>query len=529
MSAGLSVAHLIAALQRKAIPLPYEAGAFLVLEASEHAAAEPIVLSSSELKISESGELVMPTRTSAAAPSPREVCKGLAGVLGELLVCSAQSVPPMLLRLVESGGSEGPADAAELRDELQATLVPLNRSAMRRVLARLVREARRDWEESRPRMSLHPQPADAEHELDAVLGGRAPAAEAELDAVLAGRGKPMEDELDAVLAGPSPRERVHAVADAEIEAHIGDEESAELDAVLAGLDRGPSDAKPSRPDHTLTRHGSVVPPAARSGVPLTPRPSLALGDQHDALDRFESAATQAKSSLGTRIGWAALVVVAALVAGAVLLGRERSRDLVGLERDALPSTPARAPTQTRRYGTLRITSVPSRAQVLLRVGTGPALAAKLPVGVVHEFVALRPGFSPARGLVAADAEWKPQAGELRYELALQLREASSPAKENELGSAQLPAALGAPTGALGTVRVVTSPPAADVYELIGFTPDVKVENLPIDEPLQLLVYRADHELRRLTVGPGDWKGDPAAPSADLEITLTKRGNPRERK
>ena len=172
VSAGLRVEQLIAALQRKAIPLPYEAAAFLVLEASERAAAEPVLLSPAELRISDTGELVMPPRASGPPPSTRDVCRGLANLLGELLVCSAQSVPPMLLRLVESSASDGPASAAQLRDELGATLVPLNRAAMRRVLARLVREAKRAAEEGRPRMSVHPQPGDAAHELDEVLGRR---------------------------------------------------------------------------------------------------------------------------------------------------------------------------------------------------------------------------------------------------------------------------------------------------------------------------------------------------------------------
>ena len=303
------------------------------------------------------------------------------------------------------------------------------------------------------------------------------------------------------------------------ETHVGNEESAELDAVLAGLERSPRDGIPA------AHVGRSMPRS--SSRSLRARPTLALGDQHDALDRFESAAAS-KRSLGTWIGWGGLVLGAALVATVVSLGRERSRDLVGLRGDPVAVAPASAPAHTPRYGTLTVTSNPPRAQVLLRVGAGPALATKLAVGVVHEFVALRPGYGPARGLVATDAEWQREAGEFRYELALQLREATSAPGESELGSAQLPAALGAPTGTLGTVRVVTSPPGADVYQLVGFTPDVKVENLPIETPLQLLVYRDDHELQRITVGPGAWKAEAGGLSAAVEITLLKRGS-RERK
>ena len=54
------------------------------------------------------------------------------------------------------------------------------------------------------------------------------------------------------------------------------------------------------------------------------------------------------------------------------------------------------------------------------------------------------------------------------------------------------------------MRVITSPPGARVYLLIGFTPDVHVENIHTDEAVELLVYHEGYEIERVLVGPSDW-------------------------
>lgn len=162
----------------------------------------------------------------------------------------------------------------------------------------------------------------------------------------------------------------------------------------------------------------------------------------------------------------------------------------------------------------------------MRVGNGPILVSKLPVGIAHEFLALEPGFLPARAVVPPDAEWHRQDGELRYELALQLNDPSGSNRADELGVSRLPQALGTPTGALGTIRVVTSPPGADVYQLIGFTPEVKVQNLLVNEPLELLVYLPDHALRRVQLGAANWKPEAGGMVAEVEAKLPAKGGAR---
>jgi hypothetical protein len=155
------------------------------------------------------------------------------------------------------------------------------------------------------------------------------------------------------------------------------------------------------------------------------------------------------------------------------------------------------------------------------VGSGPALVEDLPVGVAHEFVAMADGLAPARGLVPPGATWAAERGVPRYELAVQLADAAGVGAD--LGPSRLPQAVGTPTGTLGSVRVVTSPPGARVYQLIGFTPDVRIENMRTDEPVELLLYASGHALQRASIGPGDWKLQAGKLAAAVDVTLTRKG------
>jgi hypothetical protein len=80
--------------------------------------------------------------------------------------------------------------------------------------------------------------------------------------------------------------------------------------------------------------------------------------------------------------------------------------------------------------------------------------------------------------------------------------------------------MGTPSATLGSVRVVTSPPGARVYLLIGFTPDVRYENIRVDQPTELLVYEEGYEVERVLVGPSDWRDAPDGTKlADMSVTL----------
>ena len=77
--------------------------------------------------------------------------------------------------------------------------------------------------------------------------------------------------------------------------------------------------------------------------------------------------------------------------------------------------------------------------------------------------------------------------------------------------------MGTPTGELGRVRVITTPPGARVFQLIGFG-SARVEDLPTDAPVELLVYVEGEPPRRVFVGPSDWReGEDGKKQAEVVV------------
>jgi len=244
--------------------------------------------------------------------------------------------------------------------------------------------------------------------------------------------------------------------------------------------------------------------------------------------------------VGTKKGrpllWALLfVVLIAAVLGTVAYLRPDAVDrFLGEEtpeeREAARLEEERAEEQRRleeehagRFGNLVVHASPAESQVLLFVGRGPAVAEKLPPGIAHEFIAIADGREPTRAVVPKDAQWEAQEeGGPRYELAMQTGEAEMTFEELELGETRLPRDMGQPSPELGSVRVVTNPPGAKVYQLIGFSPTVRVENIRTDEPVELLVWQSGHVPKRQVVGPSDWQEIEGGRQAEVTVELEER-------
>ena len=188
------------------------------------------------------------------------------------------------------------------------------------------------------------------------------------------------------------------------------------------------------------------------------------------------------------------------------------------------TAPETAQQDDVRLGTLNIRTTPDEAQVLMFVGRGPAIARQLPTGMAYELVAIAEGRAPSRAVVPADASWESTFDGPRYELAMQVSEEPMPVDALVLGATRLlPDQLGVPSDELGTIRVVTNPPGAKVYLLVGFTPNATVSNLRIDEPIEFLVFREGYVLERMTVAPNDWTVDERGRSVaaiDVELRRT---------
>lgn len=180
---GMTVEELLAHMSTRSQRLPFEIGAFVALEVCESLMDAPAVVTTRSVRITDEGVVSVFAPPNSA--SGAEAARSVAGVLASLLVAAGSGVPPMLLQLVEQGPSDGRWDLGRLRDELEASLVPLNRSAARRVLSRLVRDLRRPPRRASQRppsatapATTAPPPAlpaeildgDPDADLDALLG-----------------------------------------------------------------------------------------------------------------------------------------------------------------------------------------------------------------------------------------------------------------------------------------------------------------------------------------------------------------------
>ena len=217
---------------------------------------------------------------------------------------------------------------------------------------------------------------------------------------------------------------------------------------------------------------------------------------------------------GTNPVLVASLVVGLLGAAAVVFFLLRGHEEEPVTTEASP--PSTAPS--RAHGTLEIRTGAPDGEVFLFVGRSPASAEGLPLGVAHELLAVADGKSPARAVVPAEAEYRANEPRPIYELAMPIGEEEMDFEALTLPPSRLEAgAMGSPSGGLGDVRVVTAPPGARVFLLVGIGDRVVVDGLPIDEARELLIWRpTERQSVRRFVGPSDWREEAGEHVATLE-------------
>lgn len=524
---GVTVDDLVASLKSRRIRVPSEIGAFVALETCEALSRGPAVVRGGDVRIAEDGTISVFAPPNSA--SAEDAARSVVAVLASLLVAAGTGVPPALIALIEQGPGGGAGALDRLRDELEASLVPLNRSAARRVLSRMIREARRA--SMRPDAQLDDVPEEQlDDALDDLLGG--------------GGGRPDRGVSDPDLQAPAfaapPADLSDPFADPKRDAHplsvrppppTAEEPPPPPPAREELAPRAPEKKQPITLDESEPE--PIAPPAKPAPSPAAPPRAPRRDPTFDELETEP----RARGGGGSAVMWVlAFVVVGLLAVAGVALLRP---DLVdrALGREPPPEAPQGPTDEEReaalrahraRFGTLTVRSTPDRAQVLMFVGRGPAIATQLPTGMAYELVAIADGRTPTRAVVPADAEWESTPEGPRYELAMQTGDTEMPADRLVLGDTRLPRdALGAPSADLGSIRVVTNPPGAKVYLLVGFTPQVTVANVRTDEIVELLVYRDGHALERVAVMPSDWQEtEDGTKTASVDVTL--RPTPRAR-
>ncbi len=148
-----------------------ESAGYIVLGLADAAARSPRAIAPTDVGIDEQGDV---TCAPGAVPAPVDVAERRIRRLLGWLLAEARTPSPNLARVAERAGTAG---LSHLVVELEAALVPVNRKAARRSLARLFRETTRALErgvvaatdfEAEP----SPAPTTVEHDAPSTSGRR---------------------------------------------------------------------------------------------------------------------------------------------------------------------------------------------------------------------------------------------------------------------------------------------------------------------------------------------------------------------
>jgi hypothetical protein len=275
---SISLDDVLAGARANAVPLTAECAGYLVLAAADQAVLAPRRTSAADLELSEEG-VVRFARSRACEEADAE--RDLRSLLDELLL-SASSVTPGLLR---TGRRASSGSITTFLREIERALIPVNRAAARRALARLQRETARALESGKiprerradaarsPARVASPLPPSVEVALAAIPTPAPVPAAAEMSAPfeLEPRSEPISARSSAralppVLSIPSdPVPPPTPLPQAKL--------APEAVAVLPSLTPPPAtpvDAE-TRPEPVVLR-ASQRPPAAPATLPAPPPP-----------------------------------------------------------------------------------------------------------------------------------------------------------------------------------------------------------------------------------------------------------------
>jgi len=530
LDASVTLDEVLAVVEAKRVPLAPELAGYLVLEIAEQ--ADPIGgnIDPKSVFVGEEGTvaLVKPKRDRRSGDAEASIRE----VLGRLLDASGSQTPALAAASKRKNGAGLPA----LAEELDAALIPVNRAAGRRALARLAREVKRvtlgvgrhtlpsiaapqsprrapasafsaEEEPTVARAPKHPTPANATElpttEFVPDRGGL-PYSEADVDSLIAQFG---------VSGG-------------------GEQQHARALRAIAELE--PTPAPPPRfvdrpePNESAVEELLAIrsdPPSVAAPAPPTKRVALATREFERQLPTQPShlkkgrATSASAPHLDPRRGWwsAAGLAVAAVAAGSYAVGWLRSDAVVRREpTDAAPIPPSspKHDVPPACVGALLVTDVPVHTEVLLREGQAPVDIPRMPVGARLEFIATAEGYAPKRVVVPpGSAGWDPGPdGKPRFEAAVQLDPSHPRAGAGDPWPPGEPGSAVGGEGPPGTVRVVATPRGAEVWMLAGIGPEAQIEHLGCDQDIELLLAGPATYRKRLRVRAADFlAADPVPP------------------
>jgi hypothetical protein len=572
-NASVTLAEVIEVARRSRGLLAPETAGYLVLGAADQLVDSPRILDERRCRVLVDGGRVVVPWSPPSAPADAE--SALRRLLQELLQV-AHGNAPALSALAESAPK---GTVALFVRELESALIPVNRAAATRALARVARESLRARAGDTKRAVLPPlsPPAiklnaqDLDENLLDVEGDSDPSASdpfgyenetmprgifSEVPVAPATPSEIDELLLRAVASTPPPPPRDFSAGGSNFPARRSSTPAARgVDELLASFGVGET-----RPED-LVAWGRVVarpkisarPLPAPVPPPVEPVASHALPEPEaePQLPVSRTAATRRlrrvsspsappmlEETTETRkparvLPMIALLLLAGILGGAIFLLRHkpgaltgRTPDVVEAERKTAAalaaSVAARGPIVPCR-ATVVVSEVPQNGEVLVRSGVAPVDVERVPAGARLEFVAMNDGFVPRRAVVPQGAAWESAAGKPRFELAIQLERSRAKGAALDAWPAAEPGTTVGGTGTPGTVHVVTTPRGAEVWMVAGAGPETTISALPCGTSLELLVAgsaQGQPFRRRLRVDGAELSGEGSvnAPTARVSAS-----------
>jgi hypothetical protein len=547
LESSVTLEEVFVVVGAKRVPLAPELAGYLVLEVAEHADPACGDVDPKSVYIGEEGSVAL---VKARREGAGDTTEG--------------SVRGLLARLLEASGTQTPALAASARrksgaglralvEEIEAALIPVNRAAGRRALARLAREVKRVTlgvgrnalpshsdaaqslrrasspshvppreagpSPSSPAFSKEEEPTTTRSAIpDEVLRKATPQEVGELPTIqfgLTSRGpSPSQADVDRLIDqfGVSGSEQQHT---RDLKAMAGLEPTPPpatgKDAENPPTQRTPNE---SEVEALLSLGADGESPAVSAAAVKTGRAALATPPDDRQLPTRPSkvrthdsaAAIHPPRSRQGGSGWV-LALVAILGAGGFAIWKLRPFEPAARSADRAP--PVAVPSASTRpatcAGTLVISDVPPHAEALLRAGQAPVDVERMPVGARLEFVATAEGYAPRRVVVPAGASWDTGPdGKPRYEAAAQLEKSRVKLGANDPWPAGEPGSEVGGQGPPGTVRVVSTPRGAEIWMLAGIGPEVRIDQVRCDQELDVLLAGPTTFRKRLHVTPTDF-------------------------
>ncbi len=548
LDASVTLEEIFAVVSQKRAPLAPELAGYLVLELAE-GVGNAGEIDPRYVYVSEEGSV-------ALVRGPNEAAGDAEGSLRKLLA-----------KLLETAGAQTPALASVARrkggqgvlvliEELEASLIPVNRSAGKRALARLARETKRVTNRvgrnaSVPEIAAGAPPAAIRFdEHEAVTAGAADTKpppphpdESASNLPTVGISK---DELDAV-AHKAKRDSVDSLLDSfEVSGRKEDKALGRELKAMAGLE--PTKTPPpvsgsdadaiesllaeSAPASIKKETGRESPASRRSAPPKSevrpPQPSYGQERQLPTAPSqvkkipqlsLSNEAKVLRKKGGSPIGVILLFLL--IIAGfAVALWLVKPGFLTGRTPEKIAAERAAAEAESARiaaqrgipacHATLVVAGAPKDSEVLIRQGQAPVDVEHMPVGTRLEFVATAEGYAPKRAIVPEGATWDSATGKPRFDLPVQLDKSKARAGAVDAWPPIEPGTEVGGKGNPGTVHVISSPKGAEIWVLAGIGPDATIEEfVGCDTDIDVLVAGPTTFRKRLHVPASSFAPDPS--------------------